>query len=755
MSEIETQQPDAALVGKRKDTLQDDPKTGLVVKASLRDQQLEKLAKKLEEMKMGERAVEDWNRATADRTEWLERQEEYLKIIDEFIDPIYTPAADWGSALHLPTVLTVCKTYHGRMFNALWGIDPPFSMRARAAAFQDQEYVAEQLLRYALRDWCNEYEGVEAELDKWLWNWITKGNGILKARWFKRFTRFDDVETTQVQDTEMVFNEETGNSEVQPVMKDVEREVTKTEQVFSGPMVECKNLEDIVIVGGDGDPQKADKVLERIETTASDLWSLVDQGIFRKDAVDNVIKAGRDYMNAQSDGSQSIKQAQIRHSGRAELDTLTEISRYRILECYYRIDVDGSGISRDVVFWVHQRTKEILRATYLRRITPSGRRPYSNIHFHKRHGTEYSVGLPELLYSLDKEIDAQHNINIDIGIMTSMPFGFYRPTAASMKEESLPIEPGAMIPVDNPQTDIAFPNLGARTGFGFQEQAALMNQIERVTSISELNLGLLGAQGAARTATGARAVLGESSNNLSIFIQRMQRGWRPMLRYVFEMLQTRLEPGFEFRITGEDGRAFWRKVHSKQEICGNFDFELDANSANSNKQVQVEQANMIMQVTANPMDLQLGIVSPENRYEAICNFLKVNGVKAVAKYAQRPPQSSWAPSPAEMVHRILMGVDFPLNPMMNLEAFVALVKEFIDSDELNGQFGPHEIAALAGKAQEAQQFMAAMQQQQAQALVGQQQAANTQASMTPGGSPQMQLPVMTAAPEGQGGAGEA
>lgn len=750
----DARQPDSQLVGKRRNILKDDPESGLVVKASLRDQQLEKLATKLEDMKMGQKVCEDWDKATADRAEWLERQEEYLKIIDEFIDPIYEGATDWASTLHLPTVLTVCKTYHSRMYHALWGIDPPFSMRARAAAFQDKEYVAEQLLRYTLRDYCNEYEGVEEQLDKWIWDWVTKGNGILKGRWAKKFTRFEDVDVEQVEDVEMVLDQETGNSVAQPVMKEVEREVIRTEQVFNGPMLECRNLEDIVIVGGDGNPQKADKVIERGSFTADELWSLVDQGIFRKEQVDKVIKAGRDYLNAQTDGSQGIKQAQIEHSGRAELDPLTEISRYRVLEAYYRVDVDGSGIASDVILWVHQRTKEILRATYLRRVQPSGRRPYFNIFFHKRHGTEYSAGLPEMLYSLDKEIDAQHNINIDIGIMTSMPFGFYRPTSSSMREENLPIEPGAMIPVDNPQSDIAFPNLGARTGFGFQEQSALMNQIERLTSISELNLGIIGAQGATRTATGTRAILGESSNNLNIFIQRMHRGWKPALRYVFEMLQHRLEPGFEFRITGEDGRPLWRKLQSKEEICGSYDFELDANSANSNKQVQIEQANMIYQMTGNPMDLQLGIVSPENRYEALVNMLKVNGVKSVAKYTQKPPQSSWSPSPAEMVHRILMGADFNFNPTMQLEGFVRLVEEIFSDDMLLGQFDQFQAALLQAKAQEAMQFISALQQQQANALVAQQQNANTQAAMTPAGSPQQSGPigVMTSPPNGEGGA---
>jgi hypothetical protein len=748
----EAQKPDSAVIGKRKNVLKDDPETGLKVTASLRDQQLEKLATKLEDMNFGAKVVEDWNRASADRSEWLERQEEVLKIIDEFIDPIYEGATDWASTLHLPTVLTVCKTMHARFFAALWGVDPPFICRARTAANEDRAMLVEELMRYTLRDWANEYDGVEETLDAWLWDWVTKGNGILKARWAKKFTRFEDVESIQVEDSELVLDEATGNSVVQPVMKEVEREVVRTEQVYAGPMLERKFVEDIIIIGGEGDPQKADKVLEQGWMTASELWSLVDQKIFRKDAVELAIRGGRDY-KAGSDQTEAIKMRQVTQSGRADLDTPTEIDRYRVIEAYYRVDVDGSGIASDVIVWVHARSRAILRATYLRRVMPSGKRPYFNIHFHKRHGTEYSVGLPEMLYTLDKEIDAQHNINIDIGIMTSMPFGFYRPTASSMREDALPIEPGAMIPVDNPQSDIAFPNLGGRTGFGFQEQAALVNQIERLTSISELNLGIIGAQGATRTATGTRAILGESSNNLNIFIQRMNRGWKRAIRYIFEMLQERIEPGFQFRITGDDGNSYWKKIESKQELCGMYDFELDANSANSNKQVQIEQANMVYQMTANPIDLQLGIVTPANRYEALVNMLKVNGIKSVAKYATKPQNAMFNPSPIEILDRILAGIDVPFNPTMDLEGFISLAQQFIENDELNGQFGPAEMSVVVAKAQEAMQLAQAIQQAQAQAAVGQQQHMNTQAAMTPQGAPQQAGPmaVMQQPAEGQGG----
>jgi len=291
----------------RKNPLQDDPDTGLKVKVSLRDQQLEKLTAILEEKKMGEKIQSLWLRANTDRSEYLTRQEAFLQEVDEFLEPIYDQALEWSSTLHLPTILTVLKTYHGRMMAALWGVDPPFVCRSRTAANSDRADLVEDLMRYSLRDWANEYDGVEEELDKWIWDWCAKGDGYLKARWTKKFSRFADVETTQIPDTEMRLDPETGHSVPVQVMREVEREVATTEEVFNGPELMRVPIEDIIVMGGEGDPQKAETVMHQAWLTASEMWTMADQGLFRSDVVEEVIKGGRDWLTG-NDQTGNIKQ---------------------------------------------------------------------------------------------------------------------------------------------------------------------------------------------------------------------------------------------------------------------------------------------------------------------------------------------------------------------------------------------------------------------------------------------------------------
>ena len=159
--------------------------------------------------------------------------------------------------------------------------------------------------------------------------------------------------------------------------------------------------------------------------------------------------------------------------------------------------VDNSGIAADIVVWSSPQTRAVLRASYLRRLSQSGKRPFACIDFHRRTDTQHPVGLVELTYSLTKEMDAIHNMRLDFGLISTLPFGYYRANS-SLTQTKISIDPGSLTPVDNPATDIFFPNLGNRTSWGMQEEGTLYNYIERMTSISDLSLGILGGQGASR-----------------------------------------------------------------------------------------------------------------------------------------------------------------------------------------------------------------------------------------------------------------
>lgn len=710
------------------------------VDAPLRDQIPQKLAKKLRDKNIGEMVAKIWSTGNANRSEWLKRQQDYLQDWDEFLVSTAEGPFQGSSSLHIPMPLIVAKALHARFLQALLGIDPYFTVKSRTEASIDRAAMVQDLMSYTLKDWVNYRRGCEESVDAWLWDWITTGCGILKARWAVEYERFVDVRTVRKQRVRHVVDENNQERAIsEPYLEEEEVELTKT--CFEGPLFEDIRNEDLLIIGGKGDPQAADSVHHRQRLTASELWTLVDRKVFDEDAVKAVIDGGED-SEINTIGAE-IKHQRKMNAGSSEVETESDLARYEIIESYLKIDVDGSGINSNVVVWTHPRSRELLRATYLRRINKAGERPFFKIDFHRRTDQDYGIGIIEMLHPLSIEMDAIHNMRIDFGILSTMPFGFYRPTS-SIDPQVLQLEPGALIPVDNPQTDIYFPNLGNRTAFGMNEEAAIQTMIERLTGINDLSLGTLtGAQGATRTATGTRALLGESNANLDVYLRRLNKGWKQALEYLLHMLQQRIPKGLSFRVTGDHGKDYWAQVKESDEIAGDFDFEISPNSSNSNKQIQQEIAAQIVQTTGNPLDIQLGVITPGNRYEALKNYYKSLGIKDYAKYLQPPPDHQYIPTPEAEVDRLLRGIDVPVLPQGDHEGYLAYFKEIVDNDEILGQFSEEQTIKLGLQAQQHEKMIQALQAQQAQAANMQQMRQN--ASMS-----QNQAPPGMSAMEGSG-----
>lgn len=722
---MSTQQDDRKVLDGRKPLKYDG------IEASLRDQIPAKLKAKLVERNYGATINKIVLAGDAKRQQWLLRQQEFLDTWDELLNiPDEGPFAG-SSNLHIPMPLIVSRAMHARFLQALLGTDPPFNLKARTEASLDRTELVSDTLAYTLKDWANNYRGIEHVIDTWLWHWVTTGCGILKIRWDCLYESFVDVVEAEKEDVPQFTVDEQGNEQLIPRKKLVEEEQTITKKIFEGPVFQTIDPEDLLIIGGDGDPQLADSVHHSDYLTASQLWTLVDRKVFDAEDVEEIIRSGPDLVSGEVEGN--IKQQRAYNAGENQLDTEADLDRYKIVESYVSLDVTNSGINSQIVIWTHPRTGRICRATYLRRVNKSGERPFFKIDFHKRTGATYGVGMPELMYPISKEIDAIHNIRVDNGILANMPVGFYKATS-SMEPAKINLEPGQLIPLDSPQTDVYFPPRPNSTAFGYQEEAGLMSLLERLTGVNDMTMGVMsGAQGATRTATGAQALLGESNANLDIFLRRMNMGWRQALRFTVHMLQQRLPEGLSFRVTGQDGNEYWRQIKSAQEIAGDFDIEVSNNSAHSNKMIQQQTAAQVLQLVSNPLYVQLGICGPGQIFEALKTQIKSLGVKEWNRYIQAPQGYSLQLTPMEELNRLARGVDVPVTPNMDHEGYLQAYQMILKDDALLGQFDTQAALRLARQAKLHEQMLAALQQQQAQVA----EAAQNQMAMV---APAGQLP---------------
>lgn len=672
------------------------------------------LLSKCRDKKIGEYVTQAWREINANRSELLERQRDYLADWDEFLESDSDGPFKGASTLHLPMPFIVCKTYHARMLQALMADEFLYTVNARRADQGDREPMVAQTMAYALKEWCNQRDGIFPVLDDWVWKWITQGSGVKKWRWEKRYTKFvDSVPQLKMSAPQVRTNPITGVQETfrTPLVDFKDQEVTK--KVFEGPCAQVINMEDVGMLGGSGDPQKADITIHREWLTESDLFSLSDQKIFDEEAVEKIIASGDNKVSGAT--ATDIKQDRADNAGLAAIDSEHDQKRFEILEAYLRYDIDGSHIVSDLIVWVHVQTSEVVRATYLHRVSPDGARPIFKIDFHKRDGDEWGRGLPEILHPLSVELDAMHNMRIDFGTISNMPFGFYRPST-TLDAKKIELEPGQLIPIDNPQTDVYFPTLGARQMFGVQEEQAIQVLVERLTGISDLSLGVFsGSQGATRTATGVRGLVQEANANLNVHLMRLNDGWKKSLRYLFHMLQRRIPKGLSFKITGIDGQGYWVQVQDPTQIAGDFDFEVSSNSSQSNPQVREQIANDILQLCSNPLALQLGIVKPQNYFEAMRNYMLAKGEKNFGRYITPPAPGSLWMTPEEEFNRVVRGIPVEVTPQMDHQGYIAYFQHIASEDGLLGQFNEQQVLAAQAQAQKHQQMMQAMEQMANQA----------------------------------------
>lgn len=698
-------------------------------KAPQKDRCVEKLYKILEEKQIAQKVINMWDLEVSNKSEFFNRQAEFLASWDEFIKTAPQGIFESTSNLHIPMTFWVVRTYHARMMQSLFNPEPELMVKARNSSSADIESDLEEYLKYALQSWSNNHEGIADVIDRWVFSWCSTGLGYVKWRWDAQYRKYIDTEISLIDAPPRYVSDQAGNLVPVPQVATIENEVNRTEKVFQGPILEFLNIEDVVNVGPDMvNFENSDAVIHRQWLTANDLWMYVERGIFDKESVEDIIEGGDDLKSGTA--SSLLKNERQRNSGESILDKSYDSDKYEILEAYISVDVDGSGIDSDVVVWIGKKSKKLLHATYLHRINRAGEIPIIPISFIKRSGTNdhNPMGLVELLYPIQKELDFIHNSKIDFGMLSSAPFGFYR-SGSSVNPKELKIKPGTLLPLDNPQADVYFPQIGDRSNFGQNEEQVLYTMVERLTGISDISLGVMsGKQGPMRTAAGSRFFMNEMNANLDVPMKRLHRGWKKVVTYLLHMLQQRSVPGMEFRVTQSDGLTKYRKLVDPADIAGDYDIELNTTSAASNKQIQFENAQNLLQLVQNPLLLQTGVVSPANVYEACKNYLKVLGVKDISKFLNSGMENQISLLPDEEFARIKMGLEVNVLPNSDHDGFINMVKAASEDPQSFGQLTAPQIQLLNVQAQKHIQMKQALEQLKAQQQQSQQQTINGQSS---------------------------
>jgi hypothetical protein len=362
--------------------------------------------------------------------------------------------------------------------------------------------------------------------------------------------------------------------------------------------------------------------------------------------------------------------------------------------CFDRFDMDGDGLDEDVVWWVLKENKLLLKAALMTEMYPMSppRRPFGESTFLPTKGRREGMGLLEVMESSHDLIKELWDQMVDAGTLAVAPPGFYRPQS-NIKPEVLSVFPGDMYPVNDPSRDIVFPNMGnANQSFSVNSITMAKQMQDAVTLIGELNLGRIpaGKSSAFRTAEGIQTMLGQSEARPERILRRFFMAFKQVWWLMHEQNKHLLPDNKKFRIVGYKpaGSDPYRQIASRKEIEGTYEFDFQANVANSSKIALQQAIQMAMGAVIQPLAIQMGIATPDKVYNLLFDGLRALGLES-DRYLSPPTPDAHLPKimAEEALSAIIMETEpygMPAEPGGAVEHLEKLF-EFMNDEQ--GKFG--------------------------------------------------------------------
>lgn len=300
--------------------------------------------------------------------------------------------------------------------------------------------------------------------------------------------------------------------------------------------------------------------------------------------------------------------------------------------------VDGK--TEDMVYWVAEETKTLLRAKRLMEVYPgpTPRRPFAEKQFIPVKGSRTGIGLPEIveaMHDIQKQIYDQ---SIDQGSMSLSPFFFYRPSS-SMDAGVIRLWPGEGYPLTDPSRDVHFPSLPSQgQAFAMNMLAMLEKKEEQVTAIGDFQLGRVpaGKASALRTVAGMSMVAAQGEARPERILRRFFSGLADIWRQMHRLNRTMLTQEKQFRIARalNPGEIAYQTV-KPGEVQTDFDFEFSANVFNTSRQNLQMALGTLIPTLLSPLGFQAGVTGIKTVYQLYRDLVKSWGLDP-EKYLDNP-----------------------------------------------------------------------------------------------------------------------
>jgi len=565
------------------------------------------------------------------RQDFMDRQKKYLLNYDDYIT--YDRKGPWEESanLHMPLTAVMLNSYHSKLYNIFTGPNAVV-LRPRESMDEKRADTYKKLREWYLWDHINEYTGIKTTAFELFQDVCTVGYGVVFKSWQVKQRKYIEIVENEfdreMEEVERVAEEAAAAGEkfsTKPY-KEVEKILTS----YEGGKVQTIAVEDILFpnkVPRTSDLDYPPVVIVSDTMDASELMLGVKQGKFKKEAADKIIEGGVDE-NSHRTQEADIKQLKSDLSGYNDQYYSSRNIKRQVEYVFCRYDIDKDGIDEELVV-TRSPGGDLLCINYLDRLTKTGMRPLVKFDCFPKSRQAYSRGVVEKMYSLNEEMDRNHNMRQDYLQLQTCPFGTYK-SGSSLDNQEIRIAPGKFIPVDDVD-DMKVLSFQSNAHLFAGEEDRLWKYGEWLMATSPLSSGQVpSVVGPMRSTSGVLTLLQQMDKQFKPIVEHMAVSWKKLEKLLLEDLDERIGIDVKARVLGatlEEREMLQNLNYNMQagenaQLLKNFDVSIDVTNALNSDEVKRNDASIVMQTMLSPtLAHQAGIIGPKAMHKAVRDYL--------------------------------------------------------------------------------------------------------------------------------------
>jgi len=307
----------------------------------------------------------------------------------------------------------------------------------------------------------------------------------------------------------------------------------------------------------------------------------------------------------------SKKQSDVTKDQREGIERLqSDEGLVKIWECYCWYDINNDGKLEKAVITLAPEFDKVLREITLPFY--SGNFPFVKLFYELTDDRWFSHrGLPELIEDIVKEIDIQHMQKIDYGTLTNSPMYAYRSGMVNPKTVQFVFGQGIPVHGMQPLNDSIAPINSQNPNINFsyeREQMILETKIQELVGQLDFSLQSMINKREPRTLGEVQLQSNSMQQVQSLSGNYFREQFELLFNWIWELWCQYGDDQYEFAYFGKEG--YERIKLSREEIQGKYKITIRGNDQNTNPQVKLQKAQMIMMAMQNQYALQTGVINP-------------------------------------------------------------------------------------------------------------------------------------------------